>query len=277
MLQAFSSSDSLVHAVDLSGLTARGDARQQTSEPTSRSGRESLSEMAQLSGGRLFKDTNDPGQALGEIAEHEPALLPAGLRAEGGARLGQFHKLKVKVRGKGRDVSHRSGYFERTAYAERTPLARRFEAAEVIAKGIVDDEIPLRVSAVPYRADAADAVRCRWCWRRTARRCWPEQRDAAGPRDLRLRARREGHGGRLRGPGLDLRASRRRARALRERGLQCTPRSPCAPGRLRCASSCGTRQRPHGLGWLDVTVPAFDAVRGHALPAALHGRARATG
>ena len=81
MMRAFSSSDAVVHTVDLSGLQARGDARSATAEPAFRSGRESLSQIASLSGGRLFKDTNDVGAVFRELVRGEPALLPARVRA----------------------------------------------------------------------------------------------------------------------------------------------------------------------------------------------------
>src|SRR5262249_8244892 len=54
MLQRFSSSDSVIHTMDLSGLAARGEARSISSEPLRRTGRESLTEIANLSGGRIF-------------------------------------------------------------------------------------------------------------------------------------------------------------------------------------------------------------------------------
>ncbi len=53
-MRAFSASDAVVHTIDLSGLKARGDARSAGTEPAFHSGRESLSQIATLSGGRLF-------------------------------------------------------------------------------------------------------------------------------------------------------------------------------------------------------------------------------
>ncbi len=152
MLKSFASSDSLVHSVDLSGLAARGDMRQTSSEPARRSGTEALAEIANLSGGRLFKDTNDLGVAFAEVAElsrhyyllaFEPAMMKGA---------GKFHRLKVRVKGKAGTLSHRSGYFERAPFAERTALARRFEAADLIAKGVSGGDIALSAVAVPYRS-----------------------------------------------------------------------------------------------------------------------------
>ena len=151
MLQRFSSSDSVIHSVDLSGLSARGEARSGSAEPARRTGRESLAEIANISGGRWFKDTNDLGLAFGEVLElsrryYLLAFEPNDLRGPG-----RFHKLKVKIKGKGFRVSHRSGYYEKAVYAERTPLERRFEAAQVIATGVGPTDLRLRSLAVPYR------------------------------------------------------------------------------------------------------------------------------
>jgi VWFA-related protein len=159
MLRAFSSSDAVVHTVDLSGLTARGDARNAAPEPQFHSGRESLSEMASLSGGRLFKDANDVSAVFRELSDMSRRYYLVAFEPDGEARPGRFHKLKVKVRAKGTAVSHRSGYFERAAFAARPPLARRFEAADLIEKGAARSAVPLSALALPYvRAGGKVAV-----------------------------------------------------------------------------------------------------------------------
>jgi hypothetical protein len=63
---------------------------------------------------------------------------------------GKFHRLKVKVKGRGLEVSHRAGYLEPTA-VNADAQTRRMQAAEAIAKGITGGEIVLNVVAVPYR------------------------------------------------------------------------------------------------------------------------------
>jgi VWFA-related protein len=149
-LRSFSTSDAVVHAVDLSGLAAQGEVSRAFKEPRQRGGEESLEQITNLGGGRLFKKTNDVNRALAEVLElsryyYLVAFEPA--RAKGP---GQFHKLRVRAKPKGSQVSHRSGYFERKVYEETTPLEREFEAAEVIAKGVERGEIGVRVMAVPY-------------------------------------------------------------------------------------------------------------------------------
>jgi VWFA-related protein len=149
-LRTFSTSDAVVHAVDLSGLAVGGEVSRAGREPARRGGEESLEQIANLGGGRAFKKTNDAGRALAEVLElsrfyYLLAFDPAKAKVPG-----EFHKLKVRASRKGAQVSHRSGYFERKAYAETTPLEREFEAAEIIAKGVERGEIGVRVMAVPY-------------------------------------------------------------------------------------------------------------------------------
>jgi hypothetical protein len=139
-------------------VAAGGETRPPTNAPGAPSGRESLTEIANLSGGRIFKDTNDLGVAFNEVLElsrryYLLALEPNDLRGPG-----RFHKLKVRIKGKGFRVSHRSGYYEKATFVERTPQERRFEAAEVIATGVGPQELKLRSLAVPYRRTPAGVI-----------------------------------------------------------------------------------------------------------------------
>lgn len=257
MVRAFSSSDSLVHTVDLSGLSVRGDARQMTPDPARRSGHGSLFEIADLSGGRFFKNTNDPGIALGEVLEmsrHFYLLAFEPQERKGG---GKFHKLKVRVGGKGDGVSHRAGYFERGEDAARPALARRFEAAEVIAKGVTGGPIDLRAMAIPYRTQSGTIA-------------LPVVLETepgalvAGP-DGRLSLEVFGYALDEQGGVEDfvaLTSNLDPARVngrLQDRGLQCHATFTVGPGRHSLRFLV---REPHtgrwGSRWLDVTVPTFD-------------------
>jgi VWFA-related protein len=258
MLQRFSSSDSVIHAVDLSGLSARGDARSGTAEPVRRAGRESLTEIANLSGGRLFKDTNDLGVAFGEVLElsrryYLLAFEPTDLRGPG-----RFHKLKVRIKGKGFRVSHRSGYYEKAVFAERTPLERRFEAAQVIATGVGNGELRVRSLAVPYRRTTTGVV-------------LPVVLEVdgaallAGQKGDTLGLEIYGYALDPTGKLVDFAAATsninlaRVGDKLRQRGLQVHAAFTLPPGRydLRFLVRDAATGR-QGSDWLDVNVPALD-------------------
>lgn len=151
MVKAFAAADAVVHAVDVSGLVARGDPSESVPGMRLGGGRESLGQIAGLTGGRLVKDTNDVAGALTEVvaASRRYYVLAIEPVAKGP---GKFHRLKVRVKGQGLEVSHRTGYLEpETATATVDAQTRRMQAAEAIAKGITGGEIDVRALAVPYR------------------------------------------------------------------------------------------------------------------------------
>jgi VWFA-related protein len=257
-LRGFAEADAVVHAVDLSGLSARGDARQQTLEPARRSGLHSLSDIANLSGGHLFKDTNDPGLALSEILElsrryYLIAFEPAAARGPG-----HFHKLKVKLRRKGVRLSHRAGYRERPEYLERSPLARQFEAAELVVKGQAAGELAVKAIALPYR-DAS------------GRLSLPTVIEIDGGTLVGGRARPrvglEVFGYAIDGADrvrdfVSVAASldtQKLGERLRGRGVQCHAAFALGPGRYQLRFLVrDVESGRSGIQWLEVTVPSFD-------------------
>jgi VWFA-related protein len=152
MVKAFAAADAVVHAVDVNGLAARGDVGESMPGVFSTGGREALSQIANLTGGRLVKDTNDVAGALGQVVEASRRYYVLALEpvAKGP---GKFHRLKVRVKGRGLEVSHRTGYVEPSpaATAAADAQTRRLQAAEAIAKGLTGGEIDVRLVAVPYR------------------------------------------------------------------------------------------------------------------------------
>ena len=152
MVKAFAGADAVVHAVDVNGLVTRGDPMESVPGMRMGGGRESLNQIANLTGGRLIKDTNDVAGALGELAEASRRYYVLAIEpvAKGP---GKFHRLKVRVKGRGLDVSHRTGYVEPMSAVTTTvdASAGRMQAAEAIAKGLTGGELDVRAVAVPYR------------------------------------------------------------------------------------------------------------------------------
>ena len=256
-LRAFSAADAVVHTVDLSGLAARGDAAQGTGEPVRRSGQESLAEIANLSGGRLFKDANDLGQALSEIAEMSRRYYLLAFEPVASRGAGRFHKLRVRV-ARPRDVavSHRAGYFERAAERERTALSRRFEAAEIVAKGLPESDIAVRALGVPSRAAGGRAAFSFVV--EVQPRTFPDQ----APLGLEIYAYALDEKGGIEdfiAVASNLDVSKVGAK-LRGRGLKCRGAFVLPPGRhsLRVLVRDATRGQM-GSAWLDLNLPSFDS------------------
>jgi VWFA-related protein len=255
-LRAFSAADAVVHTVDLSGLSARGDAAQGAGEPIRRSGQESLAEIANLSGGRLFKDANDLGQALREIAEMSRRYYLLAFEPVPSRGVGRFHKLRVRVRPRDVAVSHRAGYFERAAERERTALSRRFEAAEIVAKGLPESDIAVRVLGVPYRAAGRRAAFSFVV--EVQPRTFPD----GAPLGLEIYAYALDEKGGIEdfiAVASNLDVSKVGAK-LRGRGLQYRGAFVLPPGRhsLRVLVRDATRGQM-GSAWLDLNLPTFDS------------------
>lgn len=160
-LSSLMRSDSVVHSIDLSGIgTPEGYAQLPREAQPSRdaSGRESLALIAGETGGRFFKDANDLGPILREMADLTSRYYVLGVQPRESRPDGGFRKLRVKVRPKGLRLSHRPGFFARSAEPERSPtLQRQFEAAELLvstneALSSVDN-LPFRVLIIPVPTD----------------------------------------------------------------------------------------------------------------------------
>lgn len=150
MLRALASSDTVVHTIDVTGLVAGADASVEGDAKTRvGAGREALSQIANGTGGRFYRDTNDLGVAFDQILDATRRYYVLAFEPEAPKGPGKYHKLKVRLKGKGYKVSHRVGYTERSA--ESSPALRRLDAAEAIAKGLSGGAIAIEALALPYR------------------------------------------------------------------------------------------------------------------------------
>ncbi|HUM03077.1 MAG TPA: VWA domain-containing protein [Thermoanaerobaculia bacterium] len=167
MYEIFRKTDTVIHAVDVSGLTTGITAEGITSGDTATSnnrlgsrgrGRDTLYAMSSETGGELFKNSNEVGEHLARLQE-ETALVylltysPPDLKDPG-----RYHTLKVKVKASGVHPSFRAGYYEPTAYSKLTPVERRLLAAQQIAYGLPRSDIPASALATPLLAEGRDGA-----------------------------------------------------------------------------------------------------------------------
>ena len=164
-MQSLSRADAVVHSVDLSGLGQKEQYLQTASAGMASrdfSGRESLGVISAETGGRFFKDANNLLPVLREMADMTSRYYVLGVQPRDVKPDGGFRKLKVRVKPKGIRISHRPGFFERSAMAEAAPpptLQRQLEAAELLVAGddgaAATDKIPFRVLILPVPTDEA--------------------------------------------------------------------------------------------------------------------------
>ncbi len=165
-MESLSRADAVVHSVDLSGLGKKEEYQQTAAAGMATrdfSGRESLGVIAAATGGRFFKDANNLLPVLREMADMTSRYYVLGVQPRDVKPDGGFRKLKVRVKPRGIRISHRPGFFERSAAAEATPpptLQRQFEAAELLVAGqdggsSLDRQVPFRVLILPVPTDEA--------------------------------------------------------------------------------------------------------------------------
>ncbi len=151
--KSLAAADTVVHSIDVTGL---GVDRSLTQTDPSRdfvrdtNNRESLSFLANETGGRLFKDATDLSPALAEMAEMTSRYYVLGVQPEREKGPGTYHKIKVSVDRRGVKLSHRPGYFEHAAPSQQTPLQHQFELAELVTTGDGRNELPFDSLCLPF-------------------------------------------------------------------------------------------------------------------------------
>jgi len=153
--RSLAAADTVVHSIDVTGLG--GDSslqRNATRDDLGRdtTNRESLGFFARDTGGRLFDNANNLSPALAEMLEMTSRYYVLGIQPDQASQAGAFHKLKVKVARKGVKLSHRPGYFEKSAPAsQRTTLQRQFDLAElVVTGGDGRNDLPFTSLCLPF-------------------------------------------------------------------------------------------------------------------------------
>jgi VWFA-related protein len=143
-------SDCVIHAVDIGGIRTSGDP--EASAPSSSPGgaENSLFEIANGSGGEVFRNANDLRAQLDSLIAKTSLVYVLAFHPDRARGEGQFHELKVKVSVPGARVSARPGYYERRGFRKLSPFERSLSAADVIANEIPMDQIPLRVLATAF-------------------------------------------------------------------------------------------------------------------------------
>ena len=146
MLRQFREANCTIQAVDVSGQIA-GEAG---------SKRGSLLQMAKDTGGEMFSNFTNLGDAMSEMLERNSvtyllAFQPGNLKADG-----KFRRLRVRLKDapRGTRVVHRPGYFPPQAYAETSPFQRALGSAQAVMGGVESGDIDASVLATGFPADS---------------------------------------------------------------------------------------------------------------------------
>lgn len=152
--QALNNSDVAVYPVDARGLVGAfsshpADHEQKFSTLASTMGPiEGLRHVADWTGGRAFFNTNDLGAAIGGAVKDSDLTYVLGYYPADQDWNDRFRRIKVKVRRKGVEVRHRSGYF--AVAPEPTDTGTRQKAIMNALDNVLEvTSLPISVAVTP--------------------------------------------------------------------------------------------------------------------------------
>jgi VWFA-related protein len=151
LFRSVAATDTVVHSVDVTGMSAGGGVAEALPQPIGR-GRDTLAQLASNTGGRFVSDTNDLQGGLEELLEASRHYYVLGFEPlDPKSKPERLRRLKVRVKREGLSVSHRRGYVIADPKRDASPESGALQAAEAIAKGLSGGAIGLSGLGVPYR------------------------------------------------------------------------------------------------------------------------------
>ena len=149
MLSLFREANCSIQAVDVSGEV----------QTEGQSNRASLFMMANDTGGEMFANFGNLGEAMSEVLERTSvtyllAFQPGNLKYDG-----KFNRLRVRIKDapRGTRVVHRPGYFAPKPYAQTSPFERALSSAQQVMGGVEAGDIDTTVLSAGFAADSGKA------------------------------------------------------------------------------------------------------------------------
>ena len=144
MLEEMRRSGTVVHAVDIGGVRGSvnagadgpvsGDLQNRAAPGMGSAGEDSLFAIADGTGGSLYRNFNDLGQAVGRVLERSSVTYLLAFEPRDNPKDGSYHPITVKVTGvPGRvQVVHRDGFYSRPPSMLQTEVERKLEMASLL-------------------------------------------------------------------------------------------------------------------------------------------------
>jgi VWFA-related protein len=157
-----------IYAADMRGLTALvpgGDATQASTRGTSAfsgastrsqvdslaGSQDTLSTMAEDTGGRAFFDTNSFGQVFDRVVSDTSAYYVLGFSSTNPARDGRFRRINVRVARPDVKLEYRSGYYAPRDFAHSTKDDREQQLQDQLLSDLSATDLSAYVSAAYFR------------------------------------------------------------------------------------------------------------------------------
>ncbi|HEX7253651.1 MAG TPA: VWA domain-containing protein, partial [Thermoanaerobaculia bacterium] len=148
-LSKFRSTDTVIHAIDISGLRSEGDMTKQSGA----SGGETLFEMSNGTGGDMIRNANELSGQLQDVVARTRVFYVLAFSTKAAGKPGAFHPLKVKVNVPGVKVLARSGYYEEPPLQRLSPIERILASGDLITGGLKENRLAMRLLTASFPVD----------------------------------------------------------------------------------------------------------------------------
>ena len=151
MLEVFRRSGCVIESVDIGGLKVDQDLDLAATRPQ---GEAALFQMAHDTGGELFHNFNDLGEAMHRLSKGTSVTYLLTFQPQGPLAAGSFHKIEVKLKhpARGTRVTYKTGYYGPRPYNRQQPLERILASSDLLMSGAAGGSIATAVLVAPFRA-----------------------------------------------------------------------------------------------------------------------------
>jgi VWFA-related protein len=154
MLEEFRRADCVVQSVDIGGLRAGSDLGS-----SRKGGTETLVAMAKDTGGDIYQNFNDLGEAMDQMLSRTGVTYVLSFQPDKLKRDGEYHKLRIELKNqpRGTRLLHRPGYYAPKPFAQQNPFERLLQAANQVVAGDDPGSLPTAVLAAPFQTGGEKA------------------------------------------------------------------------------------------------------------------------
>jgi VWFA-related protein len=155
MLEVFRRSGCVIESVNISGL--RGD--NDMADRAGQGGETALFQMARDTGGELYHNFNNLGDAMKQMANNTAVTYVLTFQPQGPLAAGSYHGIKVKLKNepRGTRVTYKPGYYAPRPFKQVSATERLLAAADQMMSTSASGSIQTAVLAAPFRTAADKA------------------------------------------------------------------------------------------------------------------------
>lgn len=115
------------------------------------SSQETLSTLADDTGGQAFTDTNDFGEVFAQVERDLSSYYLLGYQRPDQTRDGQYRRITVRVKQAGLQVAHRAGYYADRDFAHTNRRDREYQLQDQLQAPLSATDLPVLVSSGWFR------------------------------------------------------------------------------------------------------------------------------